>query len=358
MSTVATPEDDLASSPAKSATRPALHQLTGIRFFAALYVMLFHYGAGFSQRHSMPVPFTRFLLRGNLGVALFFTLSGFVLFYNYRGNLLKSRRFYSFMVARLARLYPVYLLAILIAAFAAQRLPHGKELLIVPMVQSWTPAISPTGYAWIMQAWSISVEAFFYCSFPLLLLMFDRRLSRAALWAFAGAALAIIIALQVPFAHAGLDDSWAARHLLLPVLCLPEFILGMILCALFQQKKASNPDGFSNDWITFAGLAPGVWIIATTDNFYWLSLAAIWSISWGIYRLADGKGPLTGLLSNRLMILLGGASYSMYLLQGPMRVIVHRVFVSSHSEFENVLYPFLLIGLSCLVFFFFEEPQK
>src|SRR5215831_15179557 len=98
MSTVATPADVLTSTPARTAARPPLHPLTGVRFFAALYVMLFHYGAGFGQRHGMPARITQFLQRGNLGVALFFTLSGFVLFYNYRGNLLNARRLYPFMM--------------------------------------------------------------------------------------------------------------------------------------------------------------------------------------------------------------------------------------------------------------------
>jgi peptidoglycan/LPS O-acetylase OafA/YrhL len=63
----------------------------------------------------MPHPVTVFLQHGALGVALFFMLSGFILYYTYQGNLQTPRDIYKFFVARVARLYPVYLLAIAIS---------------------------------------------------------------------------------------------------------------------------------------------------------------------------------------------------------------------------------------------------
>ena len=351
-------DEGLVPSAGKRAQRPGLHSLTGIRFFAALYVMLFHFGAAFTRRAHMPEAVTRFLEHGNFGVLLFFTLSGFILFYSYKDNLRTGRDLSKFFVARVARLYPVYLLAIVVQAFVLFRLPTLRELIIFPMLQSWVPASSPLGYAWIMQAWSISVECFFYCSFPLILLFFNKRHPRPLLWGIAAAAFATIVAMQIPFAHAGMDPGTPGRRLLLPVLCLPDFLLGATLGALFLDKKASQPKSSSNDWITLAGILPGICVMAEAFNPYVLSLAVTWTFAWSIYRLADGRGPLSAFLSSRVLMLLGGASFSMYLLQGPMRVIVHRIFERVHPGLDAAVFPFVLIAAACLIFLFYEEPMR
>lgn len=351
-------EEGLVPSAGKRAQRPGLHSLTGIRFFAALYVMLFHFGAAFTRRAHMPEAVTRFMEHGNFGVLLFFTLSGFILFYSYKDNLRTGRDLYKFFVARFARLYPVYLLAIAVEAFVQLRLPALHELIIFPMLQSWVPASSPLGYTWIIQAWSISVEFFFYCSFPVLLLFFNKRHPRPVLWTIAVAAFATIVGMQIPFAHAGMDAGTPGRSLLLPLLCLPEFLLGVTLGALFLDKKAAQPSSSSNDWITLAGILPGLCTLGLAFNPYLLSFAATWTFAWCIYRLADGEGPLSRFLSSRVLMLLGGASFSMYLLQGPMRAIMHRLFEHVHPGLDAAVSPFVLIGVSCLIFLFYEEPMR
>jgi peptidoglycan/LPS O-acetylase OafA/YrhL len=84
-----------------------LEGLTGIRFFAAMGVVLFHVGY-------TPVARLSPLLgavsgHGYAAVGLFYVLSGFVLAYTYAGRRPDVRAFY---VARFARVYPLYLLAL------------------------------------------------------------------------------------------------------------------------------------------------------------------------------------------------------------------------------------------------------
>ena len=88
--------------------KPApLAALTGLRFFLAIWVVLFHFArfpaAGF------PVPVKNILSSGFLGVDVFFLLSGFLMAYNYldgAGALVTTNR--HFWAARFARIYPVY----------------------------------------------------------------------------------------------------------------------------------------------------------------------------------------------------------------------------------------------------------
>lgn len=308
----------------------------------------------------MPRPVTVFLRHGNLGVALFFILSGFILFYSYKDNLQTGRDIYKFFVARFARLYPVYLLALMLGLFLDMRLPQGYEFLAIPMMQSWFPAASNNGYAIVAQAWTLSVEAFFYCCFPLLLLFFRRDWSTRTLWVLAAAVFALNVGLQVPLFHSGMNPpNWLARHILLPILCLPEFVLGMVLGALFLHKQKLKPTSSSNDWVTAAGILPCFLIIAFTPTAgYRIALAGVFCFGWAIYRLADGRGWLSALLSSKPMMLLGGASFSIYLLQAPNRIISRRLFGSLHPGLDAAFAPLILISASCLIFLFYEEPLR
>ena len=358
MSTQELLDEGLIPTPGKRIRRGGLHALTGIRFFAAIWVMTFHYGAAFTARMHMPHPITAFLEHGELGVALFFVLSGFILFYTYQGNLYTSQDVYKFFVARLARLYPVYLLSIAIGIPLHGRLFRGVEFLLFPLLQSWVPPVSDIGYAWIIQAWTLSVEAFFYLCFPLFLLAFRRRWSEPALWLLAAILVFVNIGLRTPTFHPAAPATWLTSHMILPVLCLPEFLLGMALGALFLDNGRSNPSSASNDWITLAGIVPCIALISAGFGTYVTSLAAIFCFGWAIYRLANGRGWLTTLLSSKVMLLLGGASYSIYILQEFVRGYAAMLLGRLHPGLDAALFPFLLVGLSCLIFLFYEEPMR
>jgi peptidoglycan/LPS O-acetylase OafA/YrhL len=358
MSTSELLEEGLVPTPGKRIRRGGLHALTGIRFFAAIWVVAFHFGAAFTARAHMPHPVTVFLEHGNLGVALFFMLSGFILYYTYQDNLQSSRDLYKFFVARVARLYPVYLLAIVIAIPLHMRLPNNFEFLIFPMLQSWVPPVSPIGYSWIVQAWTLSVEAFFYCCFPVFLILFRRKWPSSFLWLLAAVLFVANVALRVPLFHPLADSTWLTSHIILPVLSLPEFLLGMVLGALFLRKQNTHADSPTNDWITAAGVLACCALISAGVGDTLISLAAVGCFSWAIYRLADGRGWLTNLLSSRAMLLLGGASYTVYLLQALIREATRRIFTHFHLGLDAVFSPIILICLSCLIFLFYEEPLR
>src|SRR5450631_1040491 len=73
-----------AAGPKIHPARKQIGALTGLRFFAATYVFVFHFGAGFAQRSRVPDPIITFLRNGFLGVSIFFVLSGFILTYTYK----------------------------------------------------------------------------------------------------------------------------------------------------------------------------------------------------------------------------------------------------------------------------------
>ena len=63
--------------------RPQLRALTGVRFFAAAHVVVYHYGRGIAR---FPGAIGRILDQGFAGVTLFFVLSGFILAYNHAAD--------------------------------------------------------------------------------------------------------------------------------------------------------------------------------------------------------------------------------------------------------------------------------
>src|ERR1051326_5448967 len=123
---------------------PQLNALTGLRFFAALAVLNFHYMS--AERWPVKVP--SFLISivgsGNAGVSLFFMLSGFVLAYanqEWRATRSATLRFWA---NRIARVYPTYVLAMLWFApfFLLHRFAtETPSVAITKSVGSFLPAL-------------------------------------------------------------------------------------------------------------------------------------------------------------------------------------------------------------------------
>ncbi len=144
--------------------KPPLPGLTGVRTFLALGILFFHY----TPPHATYV--RPIIEAGFTYIGCFLLISGFVLSYNYahRANTLKVGRFYA---ARASRLYPVYLMSLLVsfdmlhAEWLAR--PHAAfwagTALTVTLLQGWSPSLATF---WNTVAWTLSTEAMLYLTFP------------------------------------------------------------------------------------------------------------------------------------------------------------------------------------------------
>jgi len=160
--------ESLAQSAAEKRT---FHTLDGLRGVAAILVAALHYGDLVKPLH---------VGSGYLAVDIFFVMSGFVLALAYEARLRSTMSAGRFLVLRLVRLYPLYILGTLIGiviplAGVALGLSRGWEardlilaiipaLLLLPvppagMTGSTSSALAtPALYPFNAPAWSLSFE--------------------------------------------------------------------------------------------------------------------------------------------------------------------------------------------------------
>ena len=155
------------SALAQTPRRPNLPALTGLRALLALGILFFHFTPPHMQ-FLYPVIDSAYVF-----VGFFFLLSGFVLAYNYAGrpSPLHKRVFWR---ARFARVYPVYLLSLAISFTMLQAEWHARShadffagLILTPLLlQGWSPQLATF---WNTVAWTLSAEALLYATFPWLI---------------------------------------------------------------------------------------------------------------------------------------------------------------------------------------------
>jgi peptidoglycan/LPS O-acetylase OafA/YrhL len=325
--------------------------LTGLRFFAAFFVVLGHAAETFA--HFSPPPALTLSILGGLlsvGMSLFFVLSGFVIHYNY-ADLVRSgstRSLAKFLVARFARLYPLYLL-FLIAVVITGWTPEDFPVLpyYLTFSQSWTyilydhkSLISHMRYAAV--TWSISSEWFFYLCYPAIAwLLFRFRAKGPAILALvfiAGQALSyfdpqVIHRLaNAVWGSAATDPSdgnnmfyaWFLNYS--PFGRLHEFIMGVLAAQLFitWSNRAPTPKETRYGYIILSlALAALILIHYALHVFngtrYYRYLAAAsplviaFSVACIVFACSRYKTMVSWFLSTRPLILAGEASYSIYL---------------------------------------------
>lgn len=343
------------------APRPSLKALTGLRFLAAFHVVLFH--LMLISTVAIPVGLARVLRAGPAAVSLFFGLSGFLLTYNYlrEEGRVDKRRFWS---ARLARIYPVHAFALVVAwYFFLHASANAGALLTAPLlVQAWTPA---TACAWNCPAWSLSAELFFYLLFPFLLPLVARLPARrlpwllGACWAFAVLPPFWILVVRTP--PDDLSTLWDGILGYSPLARLPEFVAGVVLGRLFLERQAQGEAPLPG-WVAPAALAAlvvGYW--AATPAMAPLVRNGLFLPVNGalLYALAGGRGWLAALLATRPAVLLGEASYALYLLHVPLGSWVgYFGFDIVGSASVELAYLALCVGVSLVVFVEVEEPAR
>lgn len=279
--------------------------LTGLRGIGAVWVTLFH------LLHETD---NQVLKSGYLGVDLFFLLSGFIITHVHQADFANGyalRTHFHFLKLRLARIYPLhFVIMVLFGIFAMlapdfiDRYPHPERfefdafIYTLLLVQNW--GIGP-GTLWNMPTWSLSAEWLAYLLFPFISIQVAKVRPRYALLA----ALCVLALLELVFLQFGhREDTGKAG--LLRIAC--EFVAG---CLVYRHVRAADGQGARLGWIAVVllGLAvsvPGLYFLAST-SFVLLVVAVV-----------STSSRLGAVLASRPMTLLGDLSFSLYLCHWPL----------------------------------------
>ena len=347
--------------------RPPIPSLTGLRFVAALLVLVSH-SVTFMIPLGSPVPLWQraSLALAYVGMSLFFVLSGFVIHYNYSLAISESkvRGTYNFFISRLARLVPLYAACVLFDVFWRYlygQLPDASArslMYYATMTQSWFYNISGE-HSLIFQfgimpqvSWSISTELFFYIVYPFICFGLTRfRRPEGVLivgWSVVTATFVFLAVLScylsdindMAISHFG-DPADVINHpfdsflfwllYFSPYLRLPEFLLGIVTAAIFLNVKdravsqREHAFGIAAAWIAIAALGAIFWSLYPHDSLIVEgepSFLSVLKMNFGfapaiallIFCIARYRSPLVSFLSLPKIIVCGEASYSLYML--------------------------------------------
>ena len=314
-------------------TKHRLEALTSLRFFAALSVAFFHIP------YTLPSVSKIHLASwgGGTGVSFFFVLSGFILSHVYPLNEKINKR--SFYTKRLARIYPLHLVTLIIwilIFYPNWGIPINDKInsgiTNVFLIQAFfLGALFNLGYNAI--SWSLSVEAFFYFLYP-----FINKIKYAILIfiGYTGIITCGYILEGKSLFHPNI-------YYFNPLARLAEFCLGMILYQLANKYNILRDRGTISE--LFAALFVFICIntyhsIPKGYQFIYLGL----SFGIMITILAYSKGILSRILNNPILVLLGEVSFSFYMIHHMWFRILQKTIGDKYSGL-----PLLLIGLASTI---------
>jgi peptidoglycan/LPS O-acetylase OafA/YrhL len=320
--------------------------LTSLRFFAAMWVVLYHYWPHLAVTGTPPL-----VAKGYLGVECFFVLSGFILCHVYLPAFEQGRfKYGDFLWARIARIYPLHLATLVgVGLMAAGALALGRPVdrnvlswaalpANLALVQAW--GLSPVA-GWNHPSWSISAEWFAYVTFPLFAIVAVALRHRPVL-AVAGA-LALLAALYVVFeritgfALTQATIAWGALRI------IPCFALG---CALFLAWR----EGAADRRKALAGAAFFGAAALVSAQFGAPDMITVSAFGGLIITLAQGSKSGGRLGTHPFFVYLGEISYAIYMICIPWELLFVNVSVNIlHLESKRLPFPLWLIFIASLI---------
>ena len=333
----------LPSQPERTAPIEAL------RAVAALAVAAFHFQLDLAR--ALPQTHLPDLIRGAAGVDVFFVISGFVIARS-AAAATPDHGAGHFAARRLIRIVPLYWSVTLLYLVLAAMLPDRGNTFTLPMVLAsfaFIPYPRADGFMQpvIGQGWSLNYEMLFYAIYAVAIAMSRRHAS----WIAIGA-LVLVTALGALPTASPLVEFWTSSIML-------EFAAGIVLAELYargwrlSRRLALAGVAAAVAFFLFAPIPPTEF---NAGRVLWLGLPSLLLVA----SLALTDRPLIPVW--RWVILLGAASYAMYLLM-PNRAVIAVMFRLGLDAGNMLVFTTTLavalagtVALSVIVYTFFERP--
>jgi peptidoglycan/LPS O-acetylase OafA/YrhL len=339
--------------------------LTGLRFIGAAWVAIFHLQDKIYEAIPFSAQFKPLLNQGYKGVFLFFILSGFIIWHNYgsAGFFANKRKVAKFFWRRIARLWPVNVLTLILAIpilYISVNKYNNWGVSVPPWysVSGWLQnltmlaqlANSQVVYQWNQPAWSLSGEMFVYLLFPIAtLLLMPLLLVKINLKIVYSLICIGLLCLSWNDALKDAPYAWLINLSL-------TFLSGIML-------KLSAPSNLR--LINFiASLQPlflCLVILAcylNTPRLLDINLVLL------VMSLSYSKGPVSLLLRTRIFSILGQSSYSLYMIHwvifsyGSLALVEFKVTERIYLQIYVVLVIAATIFSSWVIWKFYEVPMR
>lgn len=338
-----------------------IEQLTFTRFIAAISIVIFHYGQNSILFNNQYVDFI--FKQANVGVSYFFILSGFVMIIAYRGQ--EKINFLEYIKNRLARIYPVYLLAIfIILALKIFRNINITDLFLnIFMIQSWFPQKALTIN---FPGWSLSVELFFYVTFPFLInkVYAKQKLKNNTIWIILFWLISQTVFYLITHNNLKIPYYEIKDIFYNPFMHLNEFLIGNLAGLLFITKLKNKQKNYLPFIILLIFSLIFLLKFPIGLDFHNGFLAIIFVPLILLISLSNDK--ITKIFSNNKFVFLGEISFGLYILQVPVWMIfsdyrMEKYFsLNKESDFTSsfIIRLFILLILSSLSYIYFEKPLR
>lgn len=320
--------------------------LTSLRFFAALWVVLYTYIHELQGAVDIAL-----FQKGYLGVDLFFILSGFILSHVYLEAFGEKRFDYGrFVLHRLARVYPLHLATLgftllLVAAAAMKGVQldgNAANWAALPahltLTQAW--GLAPTA-SFNHPSWSISAEWLAYLCFPAVAALAWPLRDRPVL--AVGLAAGFLIALNIVFyAVAGFPLTqatfqWGALRI------VPTFLFGTALYLAWRTGAVDNPP------VARVGTLLGL-MVAVAACFVGSDSLVIIALGLVVLSIGGLDRDREGFMSSKILVYLGEISFATYMIYVPWKWVYLKA-ADAVLKLDGAPLPFVwwFVGLLALV---------
>ncbi len=340
-----------------------LPSLTRLRFFAAFWVVFYHWREPWSVDVDAV---TAFFEMGRFGVDLFFILSGFVLAHVYLAAREEGRfDFPRFILARFARIYPLHVATIALLALAALGAwfmgvpfsPQDFPLADLPanllMVHAWGFAPNP---GWNGPSWSISAEWFAYLAFPAYLMIAIALTGRPII--LLGIAIASFLLFNQIHQSLFGESLPMATERFGVLRIIPEFLIGMALYRLGCRITLGRN-------LALAGFAVSLVVYLMSAHWAWDDRIIALLGAPLIYTLAELDRHARRAPSRDPVRYLGEISYSIYMLHVPFFMIAFNLLQDVFGLIGDTISTFVLLALlmamlvaSSAAYEWLEKPSR
>lgn len=334
-----------------------------IRFTLGIYILIYHTWGRYPAFVEHLDLFRVFGL-GNLATSVFFVLSGFLLTHVYLArNAVPKIEKRPFLAARLANIYPLHVVGLLLALplIAVRVLKDGA--MMVPGNEAGTimralgtdeilfslGAFLTLTHAWILDpnlpmfnvpSWSLSALMFYYLLFPYIAPSLNAVRSPMRALVILGVGFCIpAVAIELLALDGPVVEGVLHHH---PLVRMPLFLAGILLYTVYQRTQA-NPDGAmaARSWRPALWLIVGVcsligmWFFVPRMEgqyplirgglYYPAALALIWLAATSQAGIAERP--------RKWLARLAKSSLSLFVLHSPLYALLMRV--------EQVVYALL-----------------